>query len=142
MKNFYTSKASKLIGAPFVLSFALAGCGDGDNNDNGIALVARAVPTLQVTSTSQVQRKAFAAAKIEIVGAKCYLATPAHIATLDGGLVSHQVPPVLFVYEIRRLDINAASALGFQQNVSQDGFDTTKVSCEDAPGIPAASVGR
>jgi len=102
----------------FVVAFATAGCGGGDE---GSVDVSKTVRTYDFTATAAVHTQQLAAAGVAPISVRCYRSIAVTVGT----------PSVMFVYEITASDAPKAESAGFTLGASRADFTPTSVPCTD-----------
>lgn len=118
-------------GSLFVLRSALLGlvallaaCNDDNGGDDERVAVGKKMGTefIKLSPTARNQAQALQAAGVQVSAMRCYepLATP---DSAQAGSSVHGIPPAyLFVYDIPARDVAAARVLGFEPEVSLQGY--------------------
>ncbi len=113
----------------------LGACGGGDGSKP--ALVGKSVVSYDISGVSESQKKALIAAGAEVTSTKCY---PGVKKSDPGTITEDRIPAVLYVYQLRVRDLEAALALGFSEDYLTAGFSQEERSCASDPDTPANDI--
>lgn len=119
---------------PVGAAAVLGACGGGDGNEP--VQVGKSVASYDISGVAANQKQALRAAGAEVASATCYpgLKSGAGMVTED------RTPAVLYVYQVRASDLQAAGALGFSADYSTKGFSRTGRACTSDSDTPADDI--
>jgi hypothetical protein len=116
---------------PCVLSFALGACGGGDKN--APVSIGKSVASYDISATVASERQALFATGAVVASVKCYPEVNSSPDLITGG----RIPAVLYVFQVRARDLDAASTLGFKSDFSMTGFSLAERACATDPDTRA-----
>jgi hypothetical protein len=117
-----------------VLAVTMSACGGSDKN--APVSVGKSVASYDISGTVDSQRQAFFAVGTEVTSVKCY----PRMKQSPGMVTEDRIPAVLYVYQVRARDLDAATTLGFKADFSTTGFSQTERACATDADSPANDI--
>lgn len=132
MNQRQVAKSMPRVLLPIGIATILGACGGGGDGNEPV-LVGKSVASYDIAGVAASQKKALSAAGAEVTSMKCYPG----VKSSAGMITEDRTPAVLYVYQVRARDLEAASALGFSANCSTTGFSQKERACASDPDTPA-----